>query len=447
MGQDVGRPVKRTRREFLRQTGSAAALTTVAWGIEGILAARQAPAYAPGTSLHFLLWKNFAPPADVEIVRQATEWGKQNKVTVKVEQIDANDLPPRAAAAIESKQGPDILQFFNNWQNQYAESLIDVTDICTGLEAKYGPYLDYAKAEALLNGRFTAVPHTVYSDVYVVRKSYLKAAGTTRWPTTWDELRREGKKWKAAGHPIGQTLGHTFHDAVSFVYGYLWSFGAAERDERGRVVIGGKQTLEALKFFKAVWDDAMDPAGVNWVDSSNNAAFLSGAIAATRNAASIYLAAMNQVILDAKGEPLINDIDHLPDPAGPAGTVAYHGVQSFAVPKYSKNAQAAKDFIRWLMESDQLARYLRRGQAYQSGALKMYLNDAMWEMFPMFKPYRDALTSSHHPGWKGPADAKAARVVLEYILVDMLAHVASSRMSAESSLTWAEGQLKRIYGT
>ncbi len=445
--RDVRRPAKRTRREFLRQAGSAAGLATVGLGVEAILAARRAPAYAPGTSLHVLMWRNFSPPADVEIVRQATEWGKQNKVNVKVEQIDVNDIPPRAAAALESKQGPDILQFFHNWQNQYAESLIDVTDLCTALESKYGPYFDYAKANAMLNGRFTAVPHTVYSSVCVVRRSYLKAAGTTQWPKTWDELRREGKKWKAAGHPIGQTLGHTFGDAVEFVYGYLWSFGAAERDERGRVIIGSKQTLEALKFFRAFWDEAMDPAGVSWVDSSNNAAFLSGAIAATRNPASIYLAALNQVILDAKGEPLVNDIEHLPNPAGPAGAVAYNNVQSLAIPKYSKNIDAAKDFIRWLMEAEQLARYLRRGQAYQSGALKMYLNDAMWEMFPMFKPNRDALTSSQHAGWKGPADAKAARVLLDYVLIDMLAHVATNRMSAESSVKWAEGQLKAIYGT
>ena len=62
---------------------------------------------------------------------------------------------------------------------------------------------------------------------------------------------------------------------MNFTYAYLWSFGAAERDEKGRVIIGGKQTLEALKFFKALWDDAMDPAGVGWDDSSNNRAFLS----------------------------------------------------------------------------------------------------------------------------------------------------------------------------
>jgi hypothetical protein len=99
------------------------------------------------------------------------------------------------------------------------------------------------------------------------------------------------------------------------------------------------------------------------------------------------------------------------------------------------------------MEADRLSRYLQRSQAYHSGALKMYLNDAMWDMFPMFRPYRDALTSAHYPGWRGPADAKAARVLLDYVLVDMLAHVASGRMSAESSLKWAEGKLKGIYGT
>ncbi len=77
-------------------------------------------------------------------------------------------------------------------------------------------------------------------------------------------------------------LGHTYGDALTFVYPYLWSFGAAERDEKGRVIIDGKPALEALEFFKTLWDDAMDPAGVGWDDASNNRAFLSGGLAATR---------------------------------------------------------------------------------------------------------------------------------------------------------------------
>ncbi len=435
-----------TRRDFVKIAGLATGMAATGVGIEGILTSRRAPAYAQERSLHFLLWKNFSPPADVEILRQGDEWGKQNKVTVKIEQINANDIPARAAAAIESKQGPDIVQFFHNWQNQYGDTLVDVTDICTALESKYGGYLDYAKAHAMLNGRFNAVPHTVVPNIYVVRASYMKAAGTTRWPKTWEELRREGKKWKAKGHPIGQTVGHTFGDAVDFTYPYLWSFGVAERDEQGRVVIASKQALEALKFFKALWEDAMDPAGAGWDDSSNNRAFLSGAIAATNNAPSIYLTASNQVILDEKGVPLVNDILHVPNPAGPAGLFHYHYSQQLAIPKYSKNVEPAKEFIRWLMDKEQFTKYLRRGQAYQAASLKAYMKDAMWDMFPALKPYRDHLLEGRPVGWKGSADANAARVVQNYVLIDMLANVATGKMTPEESLKWGEGQLKSIYG-
>jgi multiple sugar transport system substrate-binding protein len=435
-----------SRRDFLKTTGVAAGLAAAGLGIEGILAARKAPAYAPDTSIHFLLWKSFSPPADEEILRQGADWATQNRVSVKIELINGNDIPVRAAAALESKQGPDIVQFFHNWQNQYADALVDVTDVSSALEAKYGGYIDYAKAHAMLKGRFTAVPHVIVPTLYVARSSYLKAAGTPHWPRTWDELRREGKKWKAAGHPIGQTVGHTYGDAVNFAYAFLWSFGATERDEKGRVTIGGKQTLEALKFFKALWDDAMDPAGAGWDDSSNNRAFLSGTISATNNGSSIYLTASNQVILDDKGEPLINDILHAPNPAGPAGVFHYHQQLQLAIPKYSKNVDAAKDFIRWLMERDQLVKYLRRGQAFHAAALKIYLQDSMWDMFPALKPYRDHLLEGRHLGSKGPADAGAARVVQDYVLIDMLAHVAGGKMSAEQSLKRAEARLKQIYG-
>ena len=58
------------RRRFL---ATAAVGLTAAAGIEGILAARRAPAFAQGTKLHIVRWVDFIPEADVELKRQAPE--------------------------------------------------------------------------------------------------------------------------------------------------------------------------------------------------------------------------------------------------------------------------------------------------------------------------------------------------------------------------------------
>ena len=63
-----------TRRTFVKTAGAAAAVA--ATGIEGILAARRAPAYAQGTKLHIVRWVDFIPEADVELKRQMPEASK-----------------------------------------------------------------------------------------------------------------------------------------------------------------------------------------------------------------------------------------------------------------------------------------------------------------------------------------------------------------------------------
>jgi hypothetical protein len=49
-------------------------------GLEGILAARRAPAFGQTTKIHLLQWVDFIPEGDVEVRRQVAEYTKQTKV-------------------------------------------------------------------------------------------------------------------------------------------------------------------------------------------------------------------------------------------------------------------------------------------------------------------------------------------------------------------------------
>ena len=110
------------RRTFLRMAGAAAA----AGGVEGIVSARRAPAFAQGTKLHVVRWVDFIPEADVELKRQAPEASKALGAEVTFEFINANDLQPRITAAIQSGSGADIIQMLWNWPHLYANGLVDV---------------------------------------------------------------------------------------------------------------------------------------------------------------------------------------------------------------------------------------------------------------------------------------------------------------------------------
>ncbi len=113
-----------SRRTFVKTAGAAA---LVAGGVEGVLAAARAPAFAQGTKLHIVRWVDFIPEADVELKRQAPEASKALGAEVVFEFINANDLQPRITAAIQSGAGADIIQTLHNWPFLYASGVVDVS--------------------------------------------------------------------------------------------------------------------------------------------------------------------------------------------------------------------------------------------------------------------------------------------------------------------------------
>src|SRR5262244_95849 len=132
------------RRTFLKTASAAAGLA--ATGLEGILAARRAPAYAQGTRLNIVRWVDFIPACDVELKRQAVDASKALGAEVVFEFINANDLQARITAAMQSGAGPDIIQMLHNWPHLYANGLVDVTDLGEWQGKEQGGF--YAQSEA-----------------------------------------------------------------------------------------------------------------------------------------------------------------------------------------------------------------------------------------------------------------------------------------------------------
>ncbi len=434
------------RRKFLKVSATAATVAGV--GIEGILAAGQAPAFAQGTKLHWVRWVDFIPESDVELKRQMGDASKALGAEIQLETINANDLPARLTAAIQSGSGADIFMQQYNQPQLYANALVDVSDVASDLAKAEGGFYDVFPPAARVNGKWMSVPHSIVGNAVAYRKSWLKEVGANDYPKTWDETRKVFSALKKKGKPYGQTLGHTFGDAPTFTYPMLWAFGGAETDKSGKkVVLQNKGAVEAVKFMQAFWKECCDEGGLAWDDTNNNRAFHAGEISASLNGASIYIVAKRQKdkIKDDKGEPMWQDIDHHDLPAGPAGAFTMYLPHSHAIMKYTKNQKLAKDFLRWLHKKENYEKWFQTQEAYSVGATHAWEKHPMWQKVDKpLQMFREAARNTRIFGYAGPATAKATEVFNKYIITDMFAKAVQG-MSAEDAVKWANGELKKVY--
>jgi multiple sugar transport system substrate-binding protein len=428
-----------SRRQFIKTVGliAGAALT------EGTLVTSTpeiaAPAILKGAKVHLLQWSNFVPPADAEIKRQAEEWGKQVGAQVTIETINANDLQARIASAIESGTGPDIMQFLHNWPHLYANGCLDVDDVVEKVEKTYGGFYKQVKDISIVQDHYKAVPYAVVGAALTYREDWFKEISVERFPETWDEYRKIGKILKEKGQPFGQTLGHTFGDAPAFVYPYLWSFGGKEVEEDGKTVaLDSKETLQAVEFMVALWKEVYDESGLSWDDSSNNRAFLAEQISCTLNGASIYFVAKKQ------NPELAQKINHGLMPAGPAGRFQYNVVFTHGIMKYSKNVEAAKEFLLFLMEKNNFYKWFDVAEGFELAPGPDHESNPLWQKDPRMLAYRDVGKLGRAIGFPASPTRSASEVLSKYILVDVFARAVQGE-DPKKAIEWGVSELRNIY--
>ena len=427
-----------TRRKFLQASGA---------GLAGILASHQAPVFAQQSTVHWIKWNDFVPASD-ELLRKTIlpEAMKQLGMKINLETVNGNDLQPRVTSAIQSGTGPDLFMLFNNHPHLYGASAVDISDVAEAIGKAQGGYYKLCRSNTSDGKKFMSMPWAIIGGMIAYRKSWFEEAGYGKFPATWQEYHEAGKKLKAKGRPIGQTLGHTFGDAPTFSYPYLWSWGGKEVDEKGKVVLDSKATVESVKFMTAFWKDAHDEGGLAWDDTNNNRAFLSGTICATLNGASIYIESLRKPdqYKTEKGAPLKTDILHSPLPKGPAGQFGMHTFQSHMLMSYSKNQKAAKEFLKWIHDPKNYDAWFVSQKGFATPPTQVWEKHKMWDEDPVMAPYKVAGRLGLTPGYAGPANRKAAEVLTKYIITDMYAKAVQG-MAPEAAVKWAAEEVNKVY--
>ena len=396
-----------------------------------------------GARLSMLRPVKFVQPDEDVFRANAKAFTNKTGVEIKVDFVGWEDINQQTAVTSNSGAGPDIIVGFSDAPHIYVDKLIELTDLADYLDKKYGGWLPLAQryGKRHKSNTWIGLPFGAASGPLVYRKSVLQQVGYDRVPDDHASFLTLCQKLKAAGKPAGFALGNAVGDGNGFANWLLWSHNASLLDEDGNLIINSKETVTALRYLKELYPTFI-PGTPSWNDVSNNRAYSSQEIALTFNGVSLYFALKN----DPATKAIAEDTEHqlIPKelaPVSPMGGLTLNAM----VFKHSPYPNAAKSFLKFMMEKEQYEPWLNANSGYWAQPLAAYADAAVWSGDPKVKIFKDTMKSLYYAGYKGPISTATGAVNADYVLVQMCASVATDAATPEAAAAEAERRCKRYF--
>jgi multiple sugar transport system substrate-binding protein len=434
-----------SRRDFVRGAGAALTLTTLPAAACGRRGKQPAP---PRKTLKILQWSHFIPAFDRWFDGVYTQqWGEKNSTNVTVDHMASTEVAARGAAEVAARKGHDLFLFLSP-PAAYEAQVIDHRPVIEQVQRKHGKMIPLAERSTLnpKTGKYFAFSDSYVPDPGNYRIDLWQKVGYPNGPDTWDDLLAGGRKIKQQfGNPVGVGLSQEI-DSNMALRAVLWSFGGAEQDESGRVAINSKETIEALKYVRALYREAMTPEVFTWDPSSNNRMILAGRASFVCNAISVTRTA------ERENPEMSRKIGLTPALKGPVRRIAAeHLMNCYVVWKFAENPDAAQQFLVDLV--DNFAEVFQEGESYNFPCFPASLpdlerridHDARADPPDKYKVLGTVLDWATNVGYPGYATAAIDEVFNTFVIPTMFGRVARDEATPDEAVRAAEQEIRRIF--
>jgi multiple sugar transport system substrate-binding protein len=256
------------------------------------------------------------------------------------------------------------------------------------------------------------------------------------YPDTWDDVRVGGAKIKKKhGNPVGIGLANEI-DTNMAMRAIMYSFGSSVQDEAGNLALDSKETVEAVKFVKALYQECMTEEVFTWDASANNRFMISGKGSLALNAISITRTAEKQ---DPEMEKKIWLAKACKGPVRRIGLE--HVMDVYAIWKFAENIEGAKKFL-----IDYVSNFRRAFMASEfynfpcfaqtvPDLKELIANDKKAQPPDKYKVLEDVLDWATNVGYPGYCTAAIDEIYSTWIISTMFARVASGMMDPQDAVS------------
>ena len=318
---------------------------------------------------------------------------KHPKIKIELSQYPIQDMIPKTVSALDSGSPPDVayadvydFQVTAKWA--YDGKLEDISSVIDPIRARFAPntvetaflYNDKSKTRAYY--AFPIKQQTMHIEYWgdMLADAGFKDADI---PTTWKEYwsfwcdkvqpasrQKTGQRTYGIGMPMGVDSSDSFYSFLTFMDAY----NVKLVNDSGKLLVDDPNVRQgligALTDYTAPYTKGCSPpSSTSWKDPDNNVAFHNRTTVMTHNAtisiAAKWLDDMNNANLTAEQRETAKkyyteSIRTAGFPNKPDGSKMVYrtAVKTGVIFKDAKNKTAAKQFVAFLMEEDNLTPYV-----------------------------------------------------------------------------------------
>lgn len=396
--------------------------------------------------LRILQWTHFVPAFDTWFDREfVSQWGDANDTDVVVDHVGMTSLISRAQAEVNAQKGHDLFMFLSP-PPSFEDQVIDHSEIYQECEDRYG-----RPNEIALRSTYNPVTKKYYgfADSYVpdpvnYRKDLWDDVGMM--PNTWEDIRVGGGEIRRKhGVPVGIGLAPEL-DSNMALRSLMLAFGASVQTEDGGPNLASDETLEALRYAKALYKEAMTDEVFTWDPSSNNRMLLAGHGSLTLNAISITRTGEAQKI------PLSDRIWLAKAAAGPSRQQALiHLMHVYVIWKFSPAIELAKrflvDYVGRFHEAFLASRYYNFPCFPQTvpDLKQLVTHDSSANPPDKYQVLADVESWTTNVGYPGYANGAIDEIFNSWIISRMFAEAARGRMTPEQAMHSADQEVREVF--
>ena len=405
-------------------------------------------ALASRPTLRIAKWSHFVPQFDSWFEETARSWGQQHDTDVVVDYVSVTQVWAKAKAEARAGGGHDIWIF--PWPPaEFKGYVIDHTEVYDKLSFTYGsiPQIAHRSTFDPKEKRHFAVADFWIPSPFQYYSDFWADVNMPAGPVHYGSLRSGGQRIRAKrGIPCGLSFAPTLEGNVT-AHTLFYAFRGQILDAAGDLAINRNAfTIEALKYVKALIQDAGTAEAFSWGPSGNVQAMLSRKTSCTGNAISLARAAEREKPETAK------EIRLQPPLLGPYGVTAFpHVTNCSVVWNFAQNREAATQFLVDMVGNSKAGFEQSLGCNFPTYPKTIPNLVVRLEKDPRSDPpdkYRhleDALHWTPNLGSPGFATPAWMEVFNTSVLPRMFARFAKGELSAEETARTAESEVKKVF--